>query len=79
VPDAATFELTIDQSLPAEAQKIIYREFIRIFLTPGVRTCLCAAHSILHPELHCLAQVDRLRSCVLCGAGLKETEGLSAL
>ena len=79
MPNDTTFELTIEQSLPAEAKTIICREFIKIFLTPGIRTCLCEAHSILHPELHCALQDDRPRSCILCGAGLKKTEGLSAL
>ena len=79
MPTVRTFELTIEESIPAEAQTIIFREFLKIFVIPGFRTCLCEAHSILHPELNCDAPVDRPTSCMLCSAGLKETEGLSAL
>lgn len=71
--------LRIDPSLPEEARQIIYREFIRAFLTPGTCTFLCQAHAALHPDLNYDAQDEAKRPCVLCGAGLKETEGLSSL
>jgi len=71
------FTLSIPAIGSAEAVSIICREFIRIFLQDKATTTLCAAHARIHPEFHSAVEPPGL--CVLCGAGLKETEGLASL